>query len=154
MNWFERHANWTAGIFGHLLGSYLFFIMVAPFGDATFNLDWLVRRLVYFRSLAYAGYRDFFFALCILLALACYIGLNAWYLKVKHRSYNHLLWLALPLLPLGWQWIGTIFHLHIPSASTPSGKVVAFSLYDMLPIWFILAAIMLLRLKSHNRPMP
>ncbi len=149
MNWFERHLNWTAGLFGHLLVFFLFFSIIGPFGYAFFQVQQFVERIVSFRSPDYPFYSNFIYTIFILLALTCYVGVNIWYLKMKQHSYKYLWWFSLTLIPLCALLILKYIHITLPFA----GTWIEFALWGILyipAIQFIIVAIILLRLKNNK----
>jgi hypothetical protein len=152
MNWFERHPNWTAGIFGHLLVFILSLLYWAPIGAlAPQNLiNIWADRLAPFRTPEFAFYHSVFSATYFVLVFSLYLGMNIWYIRMKRLSYKYLGWLGLILIP---SCLVLIFHLVKIDTLFHSTNIilaVGLTIYFMFPVAFILSAIMMLRLKSKN----
>jgi hypothetical protein len=154
MNWFSRHLNWTTGIFGHLLVFVLVLLYFAPSGAwGRFLIDMLTGRIAIFRTPEYAFYHEVFTATYFMLALVLYLGVNIWYLRIKRLSYEYLWWLSPPLILLGTSSIFKILDIaNVGNLILPTYVQWAlFIIFILLqPLWFALAAFMLLRLKNND----
>ncbi len=153
VNWFERHPNWTSGIFGHLLVFILFLLYVIPYGAWGRHLvNNLANQVATFRTPEFAFYYSLFAVIYFLLILALYLGMNIWYLRVKKLSFKYLGWLGLILVP---SCISLLYQItNIDSLfPTPQIKFVFLITLDlMFPIAIILSAIVMLRLKGKKTP--
>ena len=149
MNWFERHPNWTVGIFGYLLVLILCLLYIAPIVSDFINR--LTSYYADFRSLEWGYYHDIFTDIYFGLVFSLYLGMNIWYLRVKGLSYKYLGWLGLILIP---SCILLLFQpLNIESLfhSGQTKMIFATAWYLSFPISFILSAIMMLRLKGKDK---
>jgi hypothetical protein len=151
MSWFERHLNWTNGIFGHLLVFIIFLIYALPSGAwGRFLIEDVAGYFGPLRSNHYIFYIYLFTALYFLLALIPYLGVNIWYIRMKRQSYKNLCWLGLILIPLFILWVLEIFKISSLIFSTSIRFTIGMTLYAMIPMALIVSAIMMLRLKNNN----
>ena len=159
MNWFVRHVNWTAGIFGHLLIFFLVFIYISPWHEYAWGRQFsqsIVGSMANFRTAEYGFYFNIFTFIYFFIVLILYLEINFWYLYVKRQSYKNLLWLLLPFLPLLIYFVVNITGLN-GKVDLPNilDKIISFSIfivYVLEPVWFGLVAFMLLRLKNNRLP--
>ena len=153
MNWFERHPNWTVGIFGHFLVLILCLLYYAPIGThAPSCIDNLTRHYASFRSPEWGFYHDVFTYTYFVLVFSLYLGMNIWYLRVKRLSYRYLGWLGLILIPSCILLLYRPFNMDSLFHSWQTQMIFSTALYLMFPISFILSAIMMLRLKGKKTP--
>jgi hypothetical protein len=152
MNWFERHPNWTAGIFGHFLVLIFCLLYWAPSGALARNfVDHLTGHYADFRSPEWGYYHCVFSNTYFVLVFSLYLGMNIWYLRVKRLSYKYLGWLGLILVP---SFITLLFKIPNIDSLFHSGQtktVFWIALLLMYPISLILSAVMMLRLKGKDR---
>jgi hypothetical protein len=156
MNWFEKHLNWTTGIFGHVF----VFIIISLYLAPSFALGrWLVgtvtQNIADFRTPEYPFYYKIFTLIYFILLLILYFGINAWYLSVKGQSYRYLLWLLLPFVLISPVLASSEFGVDLDTHLTGVlyqifhwASIIITTLAQ--PIWFGLVAFMLLRLKNHR----
>jgi hypothetical protein len=147
MNWFEKHLNWTFGIFGHLLVFFLVLICIAP-GEVwgVVLIEHLTNSVAPFRTANYLLFHSIFTMIYFLLTFALYLGVNIWYLRMKRQSYKYLWWLALPSIPLLAYSTGIYNQIQSPII----GWAVVVIAFIMQPVWFGLVAVVMLRLKNNN----
>jgi hypothetical protein len=151
MNWFERHPNWTTGIFGYFLVFILCLLYLAPIGAVAWDfVNRLTSYYADFRSPEWGYYHDVFTYIYFGLVFLLYLGMNIWYLRVKGLSYKYLGWLGLILIPacmlLSYEPLNmeSLFH------SADIKMIFGMALYLMFPVSCILSAIMMLPLKNNN----
>ena len=150
LNWFERHINWTTGIFGYLIVFILLFFAAFPF-RIPFTVDFILDRLFIttpaYRSPEYGTYQIFFIAFYIVMAIVLSLVVNIWYLRIKRQRYRHLWWLVLPPVILLFAVVLSIC-LIILNQSLDFG-IVMWSV-KLMPLWLSIVAFMLLRLENKN----
>src|SRR4030042_48130 len=140
MNWFERHPNWTLGIFGYFLVLILYLLYWAPIGThAPSCIDNLTRYYADFRSPEWGYYHDVFSNTYFGLVLSLYLGMNIWYLRVKGLSYKYLGWLGLILIPSCIFLLYRITNMDSLFHSGQTATVFVIALILMFPISFILS---------------
>jgi hypothetical protein len=152
MNWFERHPNWTVGIFGYFLVLILCLLYIAPIGALAWDfINRLTRYYADFRSPEWGYYHRVFSNTYFVLVLSLYLGMNIWYLRVKGLSYKYLGWLGLILVPLCILLLFKIPSIDSLFHSGQTKTVFWIALLLMFPISLILSAIMMLRLKGKDK---
>jgi hypothetical protein len=151
MNWFERHPNWTTGIFGYFLVFILCLLYLAPnVALARYFVDRLTGYYADFRSPEWGYYHDILTYSYFVLVFSLYLGMNIWYLRVKGLSYKYLGWLGLILIPACISLLYRPLNMDSLFHSWQTQLIFGTALALMFPVSFILSAIMMLRLKGKN----
>jgi hypothetical protein len=158
MKWFDRHINWIAGIFGHLLIFLLIMLYISPScAYAHYFLNSLLMRITSFREPDFGFYNNIFMCSYFFLVLALYFGVNIWYLYRKCQSYKYLWFLLLPFIPIFAVYVtnenGVLPDIdlpHIPKLIIQWAMIAV--TFILQPVWFGLIAFMLFRLKNNRIP--
>ncbi len=149
-NWFERHINWTAGIFGHLMPAYISVSLMGILPLPFFHVSWIAMRFI--SNLHEIDHMEKIFNIIFAtIALVCYFSINYLYLKVKKQSYLHLLWLIPPIFTLIYALLNYVSNRHfVINISGALRYLPSILLLFSSSIWFLINAIILLRLPKRQ----